>query len=157
MSYYLQIFLKLYVSQAKKLSQFLLLSCYYFALGIFFCTYFNSPFSRSSSTFKEFSSGSLVVGSSLIQKATRCHSLSLVIPLAVIGCHSFYHSFHSLSIVVTRCITCLSFHKWSCCSIIEAYNWIYWLPSFKMCLVIVCNEIHCFRALPLLIKGSCNK
>ena len=39
------------------------------------------------------------------------HSLSFV----VIRCHSLYHSFitrcHSLSIVVTRCITRLSFYK----------------------------------------------
>ena len=45
--------------------------------------------------FKEFSLGCLVVGCSLIRKkeklaeiATRCHSLSLVVPLVVIRCHS---------------------------------------------------------------------
>ena len=64
---------------------------------------------RSSSRFKEFSLGCLVVGSSLIWKkeklaemVTRCRSLSLVV--------TRYHSlslvvtlYHSLSLVVTRC------------------------------------------------------
>ena len=80
---------------------------------------------RSSSTFKEFSLGCLVVGSSLIwekeklvKMVTRCHSLSLIVPLVVIPCHSLSlfvicchwlspavirsHSlYHSLSLVVT--------------------------------------------------------
>ena len=55
---------------------------------------------RSSSRFKEFSLGCLVVGSSLTWKkkiaemVTRCHSLSLVVTLC-----------HLLSLVVTRCTT----------------------------------------------------
>ena len=81
---------------------------------------------RSSSRFKEFSLGWLVVGSSLIWKkrkinrngcslslvVIRCHYLyhllSLVVPLVTIRCHSFYHS---LSLVITRCTTRLSFYK----------------------------------------------
>ena len=74
---------------------------------------------RSSSRFKEFSLGCLVVASPLIWKkpqknsqnghslsfvvtrcATRCHSLSLVVTLC-----------HSLSLVVTRCTIRLSFYK----------------------------------------------
>ena len=75
---------------------------------------------RSSSRFKEFSLGCLVVGSSLTWKkkipemVTRCHSLSLV----VIPYHSlslFVICCHSLSLVVllvvTRCTTRLSFYK----------------------------------------------
>ena len=41
---------------------------------------------------------------SLSFAVTRCHTFSLV----VIPCHSFYHSF---SLIVTRCITRLSFYK----------------------------------------------
>ena len=59
--------------------------------------------------FKEFSLGCLVVGSSLIWKkeklaemVTRCHSLSLVVPLVVTRCTT---RCHSLSFVVTRCTT----------------------------------------------------
>ena len=58
---------------------------------------------RSSSRFKEFSLGCLVVGSSLIWKkeklaemVTRCHSLSFVVTRCTTRCHS-------LSFVVTRC------------------------------------------------------
>ena len=60
---------------------------------------------RSSSMFKEFSLGCLVVGSSLIWKkekltemVTLCHSLSLVVIRCTTRCHS-------LSFVVTRCTT----------------------------------------------------
>ena len=60
---------------------------------------------RSSSRFKEFSLGCLVVGSSLIWKkeklaemVTRCHSLSFVVTRCTTRCHS-------LSFVVTRCTT----------------------------------------------------
>ena len=70
---------------------------------------------RSSSRFKEFSLGYLVVGSSLIWKkeklaklVTRCHSLSLAVPLVVIRCYSLSLVVplvaircHSLSFVVT--------------------------------------------------------
>ena len=53
---------------------------------------------------------------------TRCHSLSLVVPLIIIRCQSLYHSLslivirftthcHSLSFVFTRCTTRLSFYK----------------------------------------------
>ena len=90
---------------------------------------------RSSSRFKEFSLGCLVVGSSLIWKKKRkishyghllsfvvthcttpCHSLSFAVTLChlfslvLICCHSLYHS---LSLVVTWCTTRLSFDKWS--------------------------------------------
>ena len=68
---------------------------------------------RSSSRFKEFSLRYLVVGSSLVWKKkekltemfTSCHSLSLVVPLVVISCHSlclFIIRCHSLSLVVIR-------------------------------------------------------
>ena len=42
----------------------------------------------------------------LAEMVTRCHSLSLVVPLVVIPCHSlslFVIRCHSLSLVVTRC------------------------------------------------------
>ena len=39
---------------------------------------------------------------------TRCHSLSLVVPLVVIPYHSLYYS---LSLIITRCTTRLSFYK----------------------------------------------
>ena len=72
---------------------------------------------RCSSSFKEFSLGCLVVGSSLIWKkeklvemVTRCHSLSLVVPLChsllfvVTRCTTHSHSlYHSLSFAVIRC------------------------------------------------------
>ena len=84
---------------------------------------------RSSSRFKKFSLGCLVVRSSFIWKKRKIswndhslHSLSLVVPLViilyhslslfVIRCHSFYRSLslvaircHSLPFVVTRCTT----------------------------------------------------
>ena len=128
-SYCLHKFLKLYGSQTKKLSQFLLLTVDISSWGLV-CT-LNSSSSRSSSKFKEFTLGCLVVISSLIRRkrklikmTTRSHSLlfavthsfSLVIPLVVIHCYSL--SFvvtrcttlcRSLSLVVTRCITRLSF------------------------------------------------
>ena len=58
----------------------------------------------------------------LAEITTHCHSLSLIVPLAVTRCHSLYHllsftvtCFHSLSrivpAVVTWCITRLSFYK----------------------------------------------
>ena len=80
---------------------------------------------RSSLKFKEFSLGCLVVGSSpmwkkekLAEMVTRCHSLSLVVPLV-------FTRYHSLSpviaLVVTRCTTRLSFYKRSRRSIIEIH------------------------------------
>ena len=102
-SYYLHKFFKLYISQTKKLSQFLLLTVNISSQEVFSCSYSNSPSSRSSSKFKESSLERLVVGSSLIWKkgkldkmTTRCHllslavicchTLSLVVPLGVIVC-----------------------------------------------------------------------
>ena len=128
-SYCLHKFLKLYGSQTKKLSQFLLLTVDISSWALV-CT-LNSSSSRSSSKFKEFTLGCLVVISSLIRQkrklikmTTRSHSLlfavthsfSLVIPLVVIHCHSLSFAVtrcttlcRSLSLVVTRCITRLSF------------------------------------------------
>ena len=70
---------------------------------------------RSSSMFKEFSLGCLVVGYSFIwkqekltQMVTRCHSLSFVVTRCTTRCHSLYHS---LSLVITLCTTRLSFYK----------------------------------------------
>ena len=105
---------------------------------------------RCSSSFKEFSLGCLVVGSSLIWKkeklvemVTLCHSSSLVVPLChsllfvVTSCtthsHSLYHSLsfavircHSLSLVislvVTRCTTSLFFYKRSHKNVITVLN-----------------------------------
>ena len=64
---------------------------------------------RSSSRFKEFSLGWLVVGSSLIWKKEKltemvahCHSLSFVVTICTTCCYSLYHS---LSCVVTRFTT----------------------------------------------------
>ena len=102
-SYYLHKFLKLYISQTKKLSQFLLLTVNISSFGLFSCFYSNSPSSRSSSKFKQSSLERLVVGSSLIWKKRKlaemitrcyllslvvicCHTLSLVVPLVVIVC-----------------------------------------------------------------------
>ena len=59
---------------------------------------------------------------SLLFFVTRCHSLSLAVPLVVTRCHSLYHSMsfvvpfvvircHSLSFDVTRCTTDLSLYK----------------------------------------------
>ena len=94
------------------LLQFLLLTVNIFLRGL--SSALNSVslfYSRSSLRFKEFSLGCLVVDSSLIRKkeelakmATRCHLLSLILPLVVIRCHS-------LSLFVTRCTTRLSFYK----------------------------------------------
>ena len=102
---------------------------------------------RSSSRFKEFSLGCLVVGSSLIWKkeklvemVTRCHSLSLIVPFVVIPCHSLSlfvicchwlslvvircHSlYHSLSLIVNPCTTRLSFYKRSFFTYLF-FNWI---------------------------------
>ena len=44
----------------------------------------------------------------VIRCTTRCHSLSIVVPLVVTRCHSLYQS---LSLVVTRYTTRLSFYK----------------------------------------------
>ena len=102
-SYYLHKFFKLYISQTKKLSQFLLLTVNISSQEVFSCSYSNSPSSRSSSKFKESSLERLVVGSSLIWKkgkldkmTTRCHLLSL----AVICCHT-------LSLVVPLGVLCV--------------------------------------------------
>ena len=94
------------------LLQFLLLTDNIFLRGLLSALNSVSLFSsRSSLRFKEFSLGCLVVDSSLIRKkeelakmATRCHTLSLILPLVVIRCHS-------LSLFVTRCTTRLSFYK----------------------------------------------
>ena len=92
-------------------------------------------FQRSSSRFKEFSLGCLVVASSLIWKkkeklaemVTRCYSLPLVVTLChslsffvtrcTTRCHSLYTRcyslYHSLSFVVTRCHCHLLYHSLS--------------------------------------------
>ena len=65
----------------------------------------------------------------LAEMATRCHSLSFVIPLVVTRCTTHCHSlsliaicshslYHSLSLVVTRCTTRLSFYKRSVAKIL---------------------------------------
>ena len=114
---------------------------------------------RSSSRFKEFSVGCLVVGSSLIWKKKReisrnGHSLSFFVPLIVIRCHSLSlfviccHSlYHSLSFVVTRCTTCcysLSLYVTLVCLFInnqvnqtglilfENYGWIIRLSIYSL-------------------------
>ena len=95
------------------LLQLLLLIVNNFSSGLFSALISIELLQRSSSRFKEFSLGYLVVGSSLIWKkeklakmATRCHSLyhslSFAVPLVVTRCHSLYHS---LLFVVTRCTT----------------------------------------------------
>ena len=101
-SYCLHKFLKLYGSQTKKLSQFLLLTVDISSWGLV-CT-LNSSSSRSSSKFKEFTLGCLVVISSLIRQkrklikmTTRSHSLLFAV---LTDFHSLYHS---LSFIVTRC------------------------------------------------------
>ena len=114
----------LYITN-KKLSQFI-----FFTVNIF-CSYFNSPSSKSSARFTELPLDCLVLrsclGSSFIQEkgklaemttrchslslfVIRCHSLSFVVTCCTTCCHSWYHS---LSFVVTRWITRLSFFKQS--------------------------------------------
>ena len=99
----------------QRLQQFLLLTVNISSWVLFSPLNSIGLFQRSSSRFKEFSLGCLVVGSFLIWKkeklaeiVTRCHSLSLVVPLVVISCHSlsfFVICCHSLSLVVTHCTT----------------------------------------------------
>ena len=82
------------------LLQFLLLTVKIFSQGL--PSALNLIFlfsSRSSSKFKEFSLGCSVVDSSLIRKkeelaeiATRCNSLSFVVPLVVTHCTTHCHS-----------------------------------------------------------------
>ena len=74
---------------------------------------------RSSSRFKEFSLGCLLVGSSLIwkkeklaKKATCCTTRFHLLSLVVIRCLLSYHSLSLIvPLVVARCTTCLSFYK----------------------------------------------
>ena len=103
-SYCLHKFLKLYGSQTKKLSQFLLLTVVLVVLNVELVCTLNSSSSRSSSKFKEFTLGCLVVISSLIRQkrklikmTTRSHSLLFAV---LTDFHSLYHS---LSFIVTRC------------------------------------------------------
>ena len=114
---------------------------------------------RSSSRFKEFFLGCLVVGFSLIWKkrkeklaemVTRCHSLVLVVRFVVILCHSlslFVIYCHLLSLVAIRChslyhslllvvIRCHSLYHWLsldvplvCLFINDHYIW---LPFFTV-------------------------
>ena len=96
---------------------------------------------RSSSMFKEFSLGCLVVGllsylkKEKLAEITRCHLLLLVVPLVVNRCHSL--SFvvtrcttrcHSVSLVVTRYTTCLSFCKRSS---IRVFPFLYFIFLLK--------------------------
>ena len=127
MSYHLYKFLKLCVSQTKKNSLntcFLRLTFLLTSLFCSICSQFNRFSSRSSSKFKEFSLGCILVGSSRKKKkiGRYNHSLSFVVTRCITRCHSMYHSLpfvvtrcHSLPIVVplvvTRCITRLSFYK----------------------------------------------
>ena len=88
--------------------------CWCFFLEACFSSCFNRSFSRSSSGFKVFSLGCLVVGSSLIRRKrklakvttcchslspvftccnTRCHLLLITVIRCTTRCHSMYHSF----------------------------------------------------------------
>ena len=114
--HHLRKFLKLHIAQTKTVS-IPASYCYYIFLGTFFLSWFNSPSSRSSSRFKEFSFEWLKAGFYLIREkgnlaemTTRSHSLSFV----VIRCHLLYRSllfvvtryhslYHLLSLVVIRC------------------------------------------------------
>ena len=98
--------------------------CSYFFSGAFFCSQFNSPSPRSYSRFKEFSLRWYVPllfekKGKLAEMTTRYLSnsspwlwergwLSLVFTCCTTRFHLLYHS---LSFVVTRCITRLSFYK----------------------------------------------
>ena len=64
--------------------------------------------SRSSSKFKEFSLGCSVVDPLLFEKKKNQPKQPLVVIRCTTRCHSLYHS---LSFVVTRCTTRLSFYK----------------------------------------------
>ena len=125
-SCYLFKFLKFYVSQTKKNC----LNTYFwlliFLLTSLFCyiwSYCNMSYLSSTSRFKRFSFGCLLVGSywkkeKLAKVTTHCYLLLLVVPLVATccttRCHSLYHSLslvvplvvisrHPLSFIVTRC------------------------------------------------------
>ena len=89
---------------------------------------------RSSSRFKEFSLGCLVVGSSLIWKkeklaeiTTRCHSLSFIVTCCTTRCYS-------LSLVVIRCTTC--YHSLS--FVVIRCHLLYHSLSLVVPLVVTC-------------------
>ena len=115
-SYYLHKFLRASIFNKickQLLLQFLLLTVNIFSQELLFALNSVSLFSsRSCLRFKEFPLESLVVDSSLIRKKRRIsrngHSLSLVVPLVLTCCVT---RCHSLSLVVTRCTTRLSFYK----------------------------------------------
>ena len=88
---------------------------------------------RSSSRFKEFSLGYLVVGSSLIRKMKNQPKWSLVAIRCTIRCPTCCHSLllvvtrcttccHSSSLVVTRCTTRLSLYKLYFLNLVETSN-----------------------------------
>ena len=89
----------------------------YFFSGAFFCSQFNSPSPRSYSRFKEFSLRWYVP--LLFEKKRKIswndYSLSFkLVPMALgtrLVITRFHLLYHSLSFVVTRCITRLSFYK----------------------------------------------
>ena len=83
---------------------------------------------------------------------TRCHSLSLVVPLVVIYCNSLYHS---LSLVVTRCLTRLSFYKrssillllWRSVSYLLNSNFLILYICFCFLLQVMCSKwVSCSKS-----------
>ena len=122
MPYYLRKCLKLYVSQTRKLSRYLLLTVNVSSLGLvsILTSIFSlqDPLQCLKSLFGVHSASflSYLKKGKLAKMTTHCHSVSLVficchsLPFAVTCCHSLslvvrLHviRFHSLSIVVTRC------------------------------------------------------
>ena len=125
MSYYLRKCLKLYVSQTRKLSRYLLLTvnvyCYGLVSILTSVVSLEDPlqclkslsrvhsgrlfsYSKKRKITQNHHSLSLVIicCHSLSFDVIRCHSLSLIVPLVVTRCTT---RCHSLSFVVTRCTT----------------------------------------------------
>ena len=99
---------KLYISQTKKLSQFLLVTVNSVSM-LNFCSEFNGASSRSPSTFKDFSLECLVARLCIIRKkgelakmSFHCHSLSLVVTRCTTRCHLL--SLGVALFVTTRCL-----------------------------------------------------
>ena len=126
MPYYLRKCLKLYVSQTRKLSRYLLLAVNVSSLGLvsILTSIFSlqDPLQCLKSLFEVHSARflSYLKKGKSAKMTTRCHSVSLVficchsLPFAVTRCHSLslvVTRCHSLLLVVTRCITHLFFYK----------------------------------------------
>ena len=122
MPYYLQKYLKLYVSQTRRLSQYLFLTVNVSSQALVFIltsiAFLQDPLQCLRSLFRVYR-GRFLYYFKKEKLATRCHLLSFVVTcchrchslsLIVIHCHSLSLV---VPLVVTRCITSLSFYKQS--------------------------------------------